>query len=279
VSGDPGDSARSGLFAEVLPVVITLLIILALVAEAGGAAARRGVWFCGDFEMGGLHGWAWDRARPESIAVVTQPVRKGRYAVRVSLAPGDIAASKERAELKIGDRAIERVRGRQGGEMWYGWSLLVPADYADPPGEHFQILGQWHHRPAESPVKGRVAHGGGPPPLILHLAPHDGRHVLTLIGRAFPGDPGRKLGARPVRQGAWTDLVFHVRWSTGNDGFVEAWLDGRPFTAGKVYGPTLYSPVSNYLRLGLYRGKGFSTTNHVYYDEVRIGDSYQAVAP
>lgn len=82
----------------------------------------------------------------------------------------------------------------------------------------------------------------------------------------------------PVRRGAWLDLVFHVRWSTGKDGFVEAWLDGRPFTAGKMYGPTLYSPVPNYLRLGLYRGKGFTTTNSVYYDEVRIGDSRQAVA-
>jgi hypothetical protein len=48
---------------------------------------------------------------------------------------------------------------------------------------------------------------------------------------------------------------------------------------GKIYGRTLYSPVSNYLRLGLYRGQGFLTTNWIYYDEVRIGSSYQAVAP
>jgi hypothetical protein len=61
--------------------------------------------------------------------------------------------------------------------------------------------------------------------------------------------------------------------------FLVLWADGRPFTAGKRYGPTLYSPQHNYLRLGLYRGKGFTTTNHVFYDEVRIGDSYQAVAP
>jgi hypothetical protein len=46
-----------------------------------------------------------------------------------------------------------------------------------------------------------------------------------------------------------------------------------------MYGPTRYNAVSNYLRLGLYRGKGVPTTNHVFYDEVRLGDSYLAVAP
>ena len=48
---------------------------------------------------------------------------------------------------------------------------------------------------------------------------------------------------------------------------------GLEFTARRnSWGP-------NYLRLGLYRGKGVPTVNHVFLDEVRIGDSYQAVAP
>lgn len=213
---------------------------------------------------------------------MTRPVRKGRYAVRMTLVPGDIAAQKERAELKVGDKEIERTHGGQGGEMWYAWSLLVPEDYADPPGAHFQVVGQWHHRPARAALPGQtgpVARGLGLPPLILHLSPKGGRHVLTLIGRGSPNVDGRRLGTQPIRRGAWLDLLFHIRWSTGRDGFVEAWLDGRPFTPGKMYGPTLYSPVSNYLRLGLYRGKGFTTTNSVYYDEVRIGGYRQAVIP
>jgi hypothetical protein len=177
--------------------------------------------------------------------------------------------------LKIGDKEIERVHGRQGGEMWYGWSLFLPADYADPPGDQFQILSQWHQQLPPSARSGTK----GPPPLALHLVALDRGHALILIGQASPAAPPRTLGAGPIRQGAWTDLVFHIRWSTGKDGFVEAWLGGRPFTKGRMYGPTLYSPVSNYLRLGLYRRKGIPTTNHVYYDEVRIGDSYQAVAP
>lgn len=261
--------------------ILALTLCAATAVPPAGRAGPRpgGVWFCGDFETGGLDGWVWDRPRGDSIEVVTQPVRKGRHAVRVTLAPGDVAASKERVELKIGDREIERVRGTQGREVWYGWSVLIPADYADPPGDQFQILAQWHHRPAEGAKPEGRFHVTGPPPLTLHLDFYQGRHMLSLIGRGTSDGPRRTLGARPIRKGSWIDLVFHIRWSTGVDGFVEAWLDGRPFTGGKIHGPTLYSPVSNYLRLGLYRGKGVPTINHVYLDEVRLGDSYQAVAP
>jgi hypothetical protein len=251
------------------------LALLVICASAAAPGSRRGVWFCGDFETGGLEGWSWDISRRHPAVVVTKPVRKGRYAVRITLAAGDIAAMKERAELKVGDKQIELVRGRQGGEMWYGWSLFLPADYADPPGEQFQILAQWHHRPAP----GGRSQVTGPPPLTLHLVSHGKGNVLALFGRASSNAPRRTLGTRPIRRGAWTDLVFHIKWSLGSDGFVEAWLDGRPFTKGKQYGRTLYNPVANYLRLGLYRAKGVPTTNSVYYDEVRIGDSYQAVAP
>ena len=251
----------------------------AVLAITAAAPARRGVWFCGDFETGALEGWSWDISERHPAVVVTQPVRRGRYAVRITLAPGDVAANKERAELKLRDQEIERVHGSEGREMWYGWSLFLPADYAHPAGEQFQILGQWHHRPALPPAPGKRFSVTGPPPLTLQLVSLHRRDALALFGRGSSSEPRRTLGTRPIRRGAWTDLVFHIKWSMKPDGFVEAWLDGQPFTKGKVYGATLYSPVPNYLRLGLYRGKGVLTTNHVYYDEVRIGDSYQAVAP
>ena len=261
--------------------ILALLAACASLAAAPSAVApRRGVWFCGDFETGGLQGWAWDIAREEAAVVVRSPVRRGRYAVRITLTPGDSAASKERAELKVRDKEIERFHGRQGREMWYGWSLLIPAEHADPPGKQFQILGQWHHRPGKpAPAGGGRSRVTGPPPLTVHLTSHNRRDHLMLVGHSAPKPPPLTLGIQPIRRGAWNDLVFHIRWSTGRDGFVEAWVNGRPWTQGKMYGPTLYSSVSNYLRLGLYRSPGVLTTNHVYYDEVRIGGSYQAVAP
>ncbi|HEX5758001.1 MAG TPA: heparin lyase I family protein [Thermoanaerobaculia bacterium] len=177
--------------------LLGLAALLVLAAAARDGPRRPGVWFRGDFEQGSLEGWHGDLARPGSAVVVTRPVRRGRHAVRIELAPGDRAADKPRAELKLADKTIERRYGAPGGEVWYGW----------------------------------------------------------------------------------TDLVFHVRWSEGLDGFVEAWLDGRPFTEGRAHGRNLYGPVANYLRLGFYRGKGVQATQHVYLDEVRLGGSYFAVAP
>jgi hypothetical protein len=254
--------------------------LLATAAVLIVASPAPRVWFRGDFESGGLQGWRGDLARAQSAVVVTAPVRRGRYAVRVTLAPGDIAARKERAELMLGDREIERRRGGQGDEIWYGWSLFLPEDDPAPPGDAYPILGQWHHRPPARDRFGRRPIVSGAPPLALYLVADAGQDHLVLIGQSSRRAPPRLLGTRPVRRGVWNDLVFQIRWSTGPDGFVRAWLNGRPWTEGRQYGPTLYTPVSNYLRLGLYRPKRkVRTTNHVFYDEVRLGDSYAAVAP
>jgi hypothetical protein len=260
------------------------VVALATVAACSPSRSRRGVWFCGDFESGDFRGWSWDIARQECAVVVTRPVRKGRYAARITLAPGDRGAGKPRSELKIADKEIERAHGGQGSEIWYGWSLLIPTDYADPP-DQFQILAQWHHRPPGELHPGGRPTVTGPPPLALHLdaagsqGSQGGQEALTLVARASRTSPPRTLATRQVRRGAWIDLVFQIRCSTGSDGFVAAWIDGSPFTAGKMQGPTLYSPIANYLRIGLYRGKGVRTTNSVYIDEVRVGDSHAAVAP
>lgn len=258
---------------------LALISTLALACGPSAREARRGVWFVGDFESGNLAGWSGDLARPGSAVVVSDPVRGGRHAVRIELAPGDRGANKERAELRIGDKEIERRRGGPGQEIWYGWSLFVPRDFALE--RESPIVAQWHHRPsgaADRPWK-RI-HATGVPPLILYLISDREGLALLLVGRTAPQADQRFLGSRPIRRESWIDLVFHIRWSMADDGFVEAWLDGRPFTPGKMRGATLYGDLSNVLRLGLYRPKGSaSTINHLYLDEVRLGDSRAAVVP
>lgn len=243
------------------------------------AEPEPGVWFDGGFESGDLAGWTLDVAGPGSTQVVTEPVREGRHAVRITLAPGDRAAMKERAELRLADRGIERRHGGDGQTLWYGMSLLLPEDHLDPPGGQYPILAQWHHRPGFAPSPGRRAHVTGPPPLALFLVSSGGRQSLLLVHHESPSSPARRVGQRPIERGRWLDLVFEVRWSTGRDGRIRAWLDGAPLTDADVAGTNLYNPFGNYLRLGYYRAKGGTTTNHVYFDAVRIGDSRAAVAP
>ncbi len=240
-------------------VNLALLSVLGLACSPHAGEVRRGVWFVGDFERGDLAGWAGDLARPGSAVVVSHPVRGGRYAVRIELAPGDRGASKERAELKVGDKEIERVRGGVGGEIWYGWSLFVPRDFAL--GRESPIVAQWHHRPAPDAARPwKRTHATGAPPLLLYLISDHDRLALLLVGRSAPRAAQRILGTQPIRQEAWIDLVFHIRWSTGGDGLVQAWIDGKPFTDGPMRGATLYGDLSNVLRFGLYRPKGSATT-------------------
>lgn len=279
----------------VLALVLALLALLGLAglrganrspAEPAASAppappprASGTLFFRGDFESGGLDGWAGDLPHPRAAEVVDEPVRRGRYAVRLTVAPGDRAASKERAELRLADKEIERRHGGDGQTLWYGMSLLLPAEHEAPPGAQYPILVQWHHRPAHVAGPGHRAHVTGPPPLALYLLAEGDRQSLRLVHQESPAAPPRGLGERPVERGRWLDLVFEVRWSTGPDGLVRAWLDGAPLTDGDFRGPTLYNPLGNYLRFGYYRGKGGTTTDRIYFDQVRIGDSRSAVTP
>ena len=69
-----------------------------------------------------------------------------------------------------------------------------------------------------------------------------------------------------------------------DDGFMEVWKNGEPVTPyngidNKFYRPTVYNIVGNYFKIGLYRDTTHTSTNTVYFDEVKIGTSYEEVAP
>ncbi|HSM12681.1 MAG TPA: polysaccharide lyase [Thermoanaerobaculia bacterium] len=235
-------------------------------------------WFEGDFDSGDLSAWGLDLARPESIEIVDRPTRAGPGAARLTLAPGDRAASKERAELRLRDHDLERRHAGQGQEVWYAWSLWLPEELADPTPGQFQMLAQWHHRPV--PREDRKSFFVvGAPPLALHLQPSPGGSELVLLGRSAARREPRVIAERVVARQAWVDLLFRIRWSTGADGEVEAWLDGHPWTDGVVRGANLYNAIGNYLRLGLYRRRGGEGTDRIYVDEVRIGPTRTSVAP
>lgn len=66
---------------------------------------------------------------------------------------------------------------------------------------------------------------------------------------------GRKARARaPLQLGRWYDWRWQIKWSEGEDGFVNFWFDGRRIAAWK--GPNL-APGSGapYLELGWYGGE------------------------
>lgn len=53
-----------------------------------------------------------------------------------------------------------------------------------------------------------------------------------------------------VQFDVWYDFVYHVRWSSGSDGYFQAWLNGKQVM--NYGGPTLYAGQSCYLKLANY---------------------------
>jgi hypothetical protein len=54
----------------------------------------------------------------------------------------------------------------------------------------------------------------------------------------------------PIQKNVWYDFVYHVRWSSGSDGFFDAWVNGQKILAHR--GPTLYAGQGVYLKLANY---------------------------
>lgn len=91
---------------------------------------------------------------------------------------------------------------------------------------------------------------------------------------------GEELWSAPIRKQQWQKIVVHFRPSMGDDGLVEAWINGVKL--GKVSGPT--SPKTDkcgnpmrapFLKLGIYkwdwkRIKTNSTRRQLLIDDIKI---------
>lgn len=78
----------------------------------------------------------------------------------------------------------------------------------------------------------------------------------------------------PILRNLWYDFTYHVKWSSGPDGFMVAWLNGYKMLS--YQGPTLYKGISCYLKLANYHAPNGSPSAIVF-DRVMRGTSAKAV--
>jgi hypothetical protein len=87
--------------------------------------------------------------------------------------------------------------------------------------------------------------------------------------------PGRYYAdIGPIVRNQWYDMVYHVKWSSGSDGFFYAWVNGVQKLAHR--GPTLYSGMGCYLKLANYHSP--TAASSIIHDRVIRGSSASAVA-
>lgn len=225
-----------------------------------------------DFESGGMEPWMKNYAEEGiSALIVSDQARRGLRCLKFTVRPEDRETLGNRSEIYLPGSA------NYGTESYYGWSFMIPVDYAES-GE-WQVIGQFHDLPDFEAGENFELFPPTHPPVSMVY--QDGALTLTIN---TPYNYPYQVATRGIAKGQWHDVVLRVLWSTGWDGYVEAWLDGEHLTPSKggdyrVFRPTLNNRSGNYLKIGLYRSMAIRTVNSVYFDEVRIGDSFQAVAP
>ncbi|HZF14568.1 MAG TPA: carbohydrate-binding protein [Steroidobacteraceae bacterium] len=212
-----------------------------------------------------------EQAKAIGRATITTTARDGLTAVRLRTQPGDSdvfgSGTAERDDLSMSQAATDCYEGK---EQWWAHSVLFPDDYVVPPTGstwNWGVILDFHHTGSTGQAN---------------------FHVLSLptglVFRGFggatvangPGDPGYyEAPIGPVVKNVWYDFVYHVKWSSGADGYFDAWVNGVKKLSHR--GPTLYTGMGCYLKLANYHtpvGQAVS----VIHDRVLRGTTAAAVS-
>jgi Polysaccharide lyase len=191
--------------------------------------------------------------------------RDGNTALRLHTEPGDGTTSgtpgAERNDVLIGQAATGCYGGR---EQWWEHSILFPDDFVVPPPGHWMAVFDFHNEDIQggqasfqidAMTNGTLqfrGYGGQ----LLHWLDH-------------PGEWAAPIG--PIVRNTWYDFVYHVKWSSGADGFFKAWVNGVQVVDRT--GPTLYrstngsQTIGAYLKLANYHS-AFGQPTSVIHDRV-----------
>jgi hypothetical protein len=203
----------------------------------------------------------------------------GTRGVRLHTRPGDSfvygSREAERNDLALSQRSSDCYEGR---EHWWAHSVLFPDDYVAPPEStattwNFGLVANFHNS----------ARGDGQANFQVNAMPATAISPDRPTGLSFQiayGDQQRPSRYHapigPVVKNAWYHFVYHVQWSSGADGFFDAWVNGVQKMSYR--GPTLYPGQGCYLKLANYHS-AFGKPTSVIHARVIRGATPRAVTP
>ena len=177
----------------------------------------------------------------------------GVNAVRLHTEPGDNnvagSGSNERNDLTSSQATSD---GYEGKEHWWAHSMLFPADYVDPPESsssswNFGIVADFHNTTSGA-GQANFQVTAMPATAISPDRPTGLNFQINSGNQTSPTRANYPIG--PVVRNQWYNFVYHVKWSSGADGFFDAWVNGVQMMDYR--GPTLYSGQGVYLKLANY---------------------------
>jgi hypothetical protein len=240
-----------------LVLLSTWLVLIAVHAQPQTRLLR-----VTDFETNDLTQMEMQKARADSLTVVTSPVRAGKYAARTLLRTSDPEVHKgQRAEFSDSSKMTKIEMDK---DYWYGLSIFIPGDFVAP-RKSDAVLFQWHTQQ------------GGPSP-VLAIRVRNGEWFIT----SDAGEKRRILARIPFEKERWTDWVVHARWSAEREGFWTIWKDDIELVNERDIVTQYPEALGPYAKFGQYHSVGEVPQNIVYFDEYRVAGpdgSYAAVVP
>jgi Polysaccharide lyase len=106
----------------------------------------------------------------------------------------------------------------------------------------------------------------------------NGKHDLTI--RLADSSWGRRktYSLLAIIFCRWNDMVYHIRFSSGEDGLVDVWMNGTRVVTYK--GTTAFKDGEDniYHKVGLYRDR-WKDPMSIFFDNYTLADSFGAVDP
>jgi hypothetical protein len=224
--------------------------ILALLFASAATVSAEVIWR-GDFETGDTS--QWKGAPKDGVTVVTNPVRRGKYALRID---GTSAAKKGKLDRIEFQHQPKSPGTAEGTERYFGWSVYLPKKLADANHSlaYFETRNSWSQLMAFE-VKGEDI-------LFTTRVPYKQRWS----------------GRGKMTAGKWHDFAVHVLWSRDAEkGFVEVWFDGEKVVA-LTKTATLKDENVAFLQIGLFRETS-AVPETIIIDHVIEGTTLEDVTP
>ena len=211
--------------AAVLLTATLLLSATVLLLEARVSAE---VIWRGDFETGTTEQWRGTATKNDRVKVVTDPVRAGKYAVRIDGTNAARRGDRDRIEFQHQPKPPGTA---EGTERYFGWSVFLPQKLtADAHAlGYFEVRNAWRQLMSFE-VRGEDILYSTRVPYARHWE-----------------------GKGKLRPGVWHDFALHVLWSRDPaKGFVEVWFDGEQVVP-RTMTATLLDENEAFFQIGLMR--------------------------
>jgi len=219
-------------------------------ATPGTSGIPAGAAFSCDFSNGWQSCGFFEQAK--ALPRATLVTVAGVNAVRLHTEPGDNnvngSGDHERNDLTSSQVTTD---GYEGREHWWAHSVLFPNDYAELPEStstwNFGLVANFHN----------TTSGAGQANFQVNAMPATAISPDRPTGLSFQVAYGNQTSPTkvnypigPIVKNQWYNFVYRVKWSSGSDGYFDAWVNGVQRMSYR--GPTLYSGQGVYLKLANY---------------------------